>query len=55
MLDEYKVDTEESNESKESCCFLSCFRNLLEGSGLPAALRELRAKLLSNSKKKSKL
>lgn len=54
MLDEHKVETEESTESKESCCFFSCFRNLLEGSHLPAAFKELRAKLLSNSKEKIK-
>lgn len=55
MLDEHKEETEESTESSESCCFFSCFRNLPEGSDLPAAFREIRAKLLSNVRKRPKL
>ena len=55
MLDEHKEEIEESTESRESCCFFSCFRNLLEGSDLPTAFREIRAKLLSDLRKRPKL
>lgn len=47
MLDKHE-ETEELTESTESGCFLSCFRNLLEGSDLAATFRELIVKLLSN-------
>lgn len=47
MLDKHE-ETEEMPESTESGCFLSCFRNLLEGSDLATTFRELMAELLSN-------
>lgn len=51
MLDKH----EETEESTESGCFLSGFRNLLEGSDLAAVFRELRAKLLSNVNTEDKI
>lgn len=54
MLDKQE-ETQELTESTESGCFLNCFRNLLEGSDLAAALRELRAKLLSNGDTEDKV